>query len=223
MLGVIYLFNIFSKEGLALFLFTLPALLLSLSIHEFAHAYTAYKLGDMSQKYRGRLTLDPLKHIDIVGFLCIMLCGFGWGKPVQIVDINFKNRAKGNAIVAFAGPFSNILLAIFFAIVIKILSMTGVLGLMATNNIGIILIQMLSDTIYFNIVFAVFNMLPIPPFDGSKVLFYFLPRKYKNIMYTLEKYSLIILLVLIITNVHYYIVGPIVNFLQYLLILFINL
>lgn len=223
MLGVIYLFNIFSKEGLALFLFTLPALLLSLSIHEFAHAYTAYKLGDMSQKYRGRLTLDPLKHIDIVGFLCIMLCGFGWGKPVQIVDTNFKNRAKGNAIVAFAGPFSNILLAIFFAIVIKILSMTGVLGLMATNNIGIILIQMLSVTIYFNIVFAVFNMLPIPPFDGSKVLFYFLPRKYKNIMYTLEKYSLIILLILIITDVHYYIVGPIVNFLQYLLILFINL
>lgn len=223
MLGVIYLFNIFSKEGLALFLFTLPALLLSLSIHEFAHAYTAYKLGDMSQKYRGRLTLDPLKHIDIVGFLCIMLCGFGWGKPVQIVDTNFKNRAKGNAIVAFAGPLSNILLAIFFAIVIKILSMTGVLGLMATNNIGIILIQMLSVTIYFNIVFAVFNMLPIPPFDGSKVLFYFLPRKYKNIMYTLEKYSLIILLILIITDVHYYIVGPIVNFLQYLLILFINL
>ena len=217
------MFNIFSKEGLALFLFTLPALLLSLSIHEFAHAYTAYKLGDMSQKYRGRLTLDPFKHIDIVGFLCIMLCGFGWGKPVQIVDTNFKNRAKGNAIVAFAGPFSNILLAIFFPIVIKILSMTGVLGLMATNNIGIILIQMLSVTIYFNIVFAVFNMLPIPPFDGSKVLFYFLPRKYKNIMYTLEKYSLIILLVLIITNVHYYIVGPIVNFLQYLLILFINL
>ena len=217
------MFNIFSKEGLALFLFTLPALLLSLSIHEFAHAYTAYKLGDMSQKYRGRLTLDPFKHIDIVGFLCIMLCGFGWGKPVQIVDTNFKNRAKGNAIVAFAGPLSDILLAIFFAIVIKILSMTGVLGLMATNNIGIILIQMLSVTIYFNIVFAVFNMLPIPPFDGSKVLFYFLPRKYKNIMYTLEKYSLIILLVLIITNVHYYIVGPIVNFLQYLLILFINL
>lgn len=217
------MFNIFSKEGLALFLFTLPALLLSLSIHEFAHAYTAYKLGDMSQKYRGRLTLDPFKHIDIVGFLCIMFCGFGWGKPVQIVDTNFKNRAKGNAIVAFAGPFSNILLAIFFAIVIKILSMTGVLGLMATNNIGIILIQMLSITIYFNIVFAVFNMLPIPPFDGSKVLFYFLPRKYKNIMYTLEKYSLIILLVLIITDVHYYIVGPIVNFLQYLLILFINL
>ena len=217
------MFNIFSKEGLALFLFTLPALLLSLSIHEFAHAYTAYKLGDMSQKYRGRLTLDPFKHIDIVGFLCIMLCGFGWGKPVQIVDTNFKNRAKGNAIVAFAGPFSNILLAIFFAIVIKILSMTGVLGLMATNNIGIILIQMLSVTIYFNIVFAVFNMLPIPTFDGSKVLFYFLPRKYKNIMYTLEKYSLIILLVLIITDVHYYIVGPIVNFLQYLLILFINL
>ena len=217
------MFNIFSKEGLALFLFTLPALLLSLSIHEFAHAYTAYKLGDMSQKYRGRLTLDPFKHIDIVGFLCIMLCGFGWGKPVQIVDTNFKNRAKGNAIVAFAGPFSNILLAIFFAIVIKILSMTGVLGLMATNNIGIVLIQMLSVTIYFNIVFAIFNMLPIPPFDGSKVLFYFLPRKYKNIMYTLEKYSLIILLVLIITDVHYYIVGPIVNFLQYLLILFINL
>lgn len=86
-------------------MYTLPALLFCLSVHEFAHAYTAYKLGDRTQKAMGRLTLNPFSHIDIAGFICIALFGFGWGKPVMIDDRNFKNKAAGNALTAFAGPF----------------------------------------------------------------------------------------------------------------------
>lgn len=211
------MFNIFSQSGLISFLYTLPALLLSLSIHEFAHAYVAYKLGDKSQKALGRLTLDPLKHIDPIGFLCIALIGFGWGKPVLIDDRNFKNRAKGTMLVSLAGPASNLILAILFTIILKILIVTGAISIVATSSVASILFNMFILTIQFNVVFAVFNMLPIPPFDGSKVLHYFLPYKYKNIMYTLQKYSFVILLVLVLTNLGSIIISPFINGIMYLL------
>ncbi len=211
------MFNIFSQSGLISFLYTLPALLLSLSIHEFAHAYVAYKLGDKSQKALGRLTLDPLKHIDPIGFLCIALIGFGWGKPVLIDDRNFKNRAKGTMLVSLAGPASNLILAILFTIILKILIVTGAISVVATSSVASILFNMFILTIQFNVVFAVFNMLPIPPFDGSKVLHYFLPYKYKNIMYTLQKYSFVILLVLVLTNLGSIIISPFINGIMYLL------
>ena len=101
------MFDIFSKEGLISFFIMLPALLISLSIHEYAHAFVAYKLGDTSQKLRGRLTLNPFRHIDLFGFISIILLGVGWGKPVMIDDRNFKNRARGNMLTALAGPVSN--------------------------------------------------------------------------------------------------------------------
>lgn len=211
------MFNIFSQSGLISFLYTLPALLLSLSIHEFAHAYVAYKLGDKSQKALGRLTLDPLKHIDPIGFLCIALIGFGWGKPVLIDDRNFKNRAKGTMLVSLAGPASNLILAILLTIILKILIVTGAISIVATSSVASILFNMFILTIQFNVVFAVFNMLPIPPFDGSKVLHYFLPYKYKNIMYTLQKYSFVILLVLVLTNLGSIIISPFINGIMYLL------
>lgn len=211
------MFNIFSQSGLISFLYTLPALLLSLSIHEFAHAYVAYKLGDKSQKALGRLTLDPLKHIDPIGFLCIALIGFGWGKPVLIDDRNFKNRAKGTMLVSLAGPASNLILAILLTIILKILIVTGAISIVATSSVASILFNMFILTIQFNVVFAVFNMLPIPPFDGSKVLYYFLPYKYKNIMYTLQKYSFVILLVLVLTNLGSIIISPFINGIMYLL------
>lgn len=217
------MFNIFSQNGLVSFLYTLPALLLSLSIHEYAHAYSAYKLGDNSQKALGRLSLDPFKHIDPIGFLCIALVGFGWGKPVVVDDRNFKNRAKGVMLVSLAGPLSNLILAIFFTVILKILLMTGVISVVVTNGIGRILLDMFLLTIQFNVVFAVFNMLPIPPFDGSKVLHYFLPYKYKNIMYTLEKYSFLIILVLFVTNISSVIISPFINGIMYILNLIIKL
>ncbi len=203
--------DIFSRDGLISFLYFLPALLLSLSIHEFSHSYVAYKLGDRSQKAFGRLTLNPIAHIDLWGFLCIALLGFGWGKPVIVNDSNFKNKSRDNMLVSLAGPASNFVIAILLTIILKILIIVGVYANLITSTCGQILISMILLTIHFNVVFAVFNMLPIPPFDGSKVLFYFLPAKYKNIMYTIEKYSFVIIIVFIVTNLASVIISPAYN------------
>lgn len=217
------MFNIFSKEGLISFLYTLPALLFCLSVHEFAHAYTAYKLGDRTQKAMGRLTLNPFSHIDIAGFICIALFGFGWGKPVMIDDRNFKNKAAGNALTAFAGPCSNIIMAILFTIILKILFITGVILPAINSVVGSIILNMLILTIQFNVVFAIFNLIPIPPFDGSRILYFFLPAKGRENMYKIEQYSFIIVLVILVTGIGSKLVSPIVNFVLGLLSKFIML
>ena len=217
------MFDIFTRNGLIEFLYTLPALLISLTIHEFAHAYTAYKLGDKSQKALGRLSLDPISHIDPFGFICIALFGFGWGKPVYIDDRNFKNKAKGNMLVSLAGPMANLLLAIILTLILKVLLAFNLVTIVSTTlTASSIFGSMFLLAIQFNIVFAVFNLIPIPPFDGSKVLFYFLPGKAKNIMYYLERYSFWIIILLLITNIGVYIISPVVN-LIYTILMYILL
>lgn len=217
------MFDIFTKDGLISFLYTLPALLFCLSVHEFAHAFTAYKLGDRTQKAMGRLTLNPFSHIDIAGFICIALFGFGWGKPVMIDDRNFKNKAAGNALTAFAGPCSNIIMAILFTIILKILLITGVVLPTINYVVGSIILNMLILTIQFNVVFAIFNLIPIPPFDGSRILYFFLPAKGREYMYKIEQYSFIIVLVILVTGIGSKLVSPIVNFVLGLLSKFIML
>ena len=215
--------NIFTREGLIAFLYTLPALLISLSIHEFAHAWVAYKQGDISQKIRGRLTLDPFKHIDPIGFLCIVLCGVGWGRPVMVDDRNFKNSRKGTMLTALAGPVSNLLLAVLLTLVLKILMMVGVFDNIVANSISTIFLQMFLYTIEFNIVFGIFNLIPLPPLDGSKVLAYFFFFFLRGIMYTLERYSFIILLIIFCTNITSYIITPAYNAILNLLNWILNL
>lgn len=202
------MFDIFTREGFLETLYFIPALLISLSIHEFAHSLVAYKLGDRSQKALGRLTLSPFAHIDPLGFIFILLFKFGWGKPVYIDDRNFKNRAKGNMLVSLAGPLSNVLLAVLLTIVLKILWCFGINSDTITSSVGSILYFMLNLTIQFNIVFAVFNLIPLPPFDGSKVLYYFLPYKGKQFMNSLERYSIWILIILLWTGLYSYIILP---------------
>lgn len=202
------MFEIFTKEGLIDTLYFLPALLIATAIHEFSHAYVAYKLGDESQKQRGRLTLSPFAHIDPMGLIFILLFRFGWGRPVVIDDRNFKNRGKGTMLVALAGPVSNIILSIATTILLKLLDVFGLYGQMSGDGVGHIIIAMLFYVIQFNMIFAVFNLLPIPPFDGYKVLYYFLPYKAKQYAEKIERYSFWILLLLIFTDAYIYLIQP---------------
>lgn len=202
------MFDIFTKEGLIDTLYFLPALLIATTIHEFAHAFVAYKLGDDSQKARGRLTLSPLAHMDPIGLIFILLFRFGWGRPVVIDDRNFKNRGKGTMLVALAGPLSNVALSIVATILLKLLDVFGVMTMLSASNIGSIIITMLFYVIQFNMIFAVFNLLPIPPFDGYKVLYYFLPYKAKQYAEKIERYSFWILLLLIFTDAYVYLIQP---------------
>lgn len=222
------LFNIFTRDGLIQFLYMLPALLISLSIHEYAHAYTAYKLGDKSQKYLGRLTLDPFAHIDWFGFISIALIGIGWGKPVIVDDSKFKNKSRDNMLVSFAGPFSNLLLAILITIIIKILMICHVISfssgaIFSVNSSLNILVTMLVYTVVFNVSFSVFNMLPFPPFDGEKVLEYFLPNIGKKFLQKMDSYSLIIVLILCLTPLANYIIAPVINFIYSILLWIISI
>jgi len=204
-------------------IYMIPILLFSVAIHECSHAITAYKLGDRSQKFQGRMTLDPLVHMDLFGFISIMLVGFGWGKPVYVDDTNFKNKSRDNMIVSLAGPVSNILLAIVLTILLKVLIMTNILEIVAATEIGTIIITMFMLTIRFNVIFAVFNMLPFPPFDGSKVLAHFLPYKARKVMDSLERYSFYIIMILFVTGIYSYIISPFVNGITYLLNLILYL
>lgn len=211
------------NEWLQETLYYLPALLIALSVHEAAHAYTAYKLGDTSQKAQGRLSLSPLAHIDPIGFIFMLVFKFGWGKPVVMDDRNFKNRRKGVMLVALAGPLSNIILAFIFTIILKLLDIFGVLAIMSNSNIGRILYVMLLYMIGFNVMFGVFNLIPLPPFDGAKVLTYFLPRKAKEWMDRLEQYSVWILIFLMVTDVYQIIITPAYNFIYWLIALILAL
>ena len=204
-------------------LYFLPALLIALAVHEFAHAYVAYKLGDRSQKALGRLTISPLAHIDPIGFIFMLVFKFGWGRPVMIDDRNFKNRGKGTMLVSLAGPVSNIVLALLFTLVLKLLDVFGLLTSMANSNIGQILTIMLFYAIQFNVVFAVFNLIPLPPFDGSKVLYYFLPHKGKQFMDKVEQYSIWILIFLMITDAYVIIIQPAYSLLAWIINLILSI
>lgn len=192
------------KSWLISFLLTLPIALISLSVHETAHGYAAYRLGDPTARNMGRLTLNPLKHLDPVGFLCMVLGGFGWAKPVPINARYFKNPRKGMAITGIAGPISNILLAMFFALIH--VSLYALLkDIVFTSEffyyVALISLQFFSLAAYLNVALAIFNMIPIPPFDGSRLLYVFLPPKaYFGVM-KYERYIMVALLIMLFTGI----------------------
>lgn len=171
------------------YLIRIPALIIAMSFHEFSHGYVADKLGDPTPRQSGRLTLNPLAHIDPLGLIMLFIIYFGWAKPVPINPYYFKDRRKGVLYVALAGPLSNVFLAIITRILMFYFGNIPVLGLFLT-----ILYQ-------YNLVFAVFNIIPIPPLDGSKVLWSILPKKEAHIYSQYEQYGQIALLLLLFTGI----------------------
>lgn len=183
------------------FLINLPGLLIAIVLHELAHGYTAYFLGDKTAKSQGRLSLNPLKHIDPMGFIFMLVFKFGWAKPVPINPLNFKNRKRDTFLVSIAGVVTNFIIAIIAAFIITYVPISNE-----------ILFQMVLTTLWYNIMLGVFNLLPFPPLDGSKVVASFLPVKYEYYFYKYERYFYFVLVILIFTNVTDKIIGPIIDF-----------
>ena len=199
-------------ELLALLL-TLPGVIIAITFHEFAHAEAAYRLGDDTPKYQGRLTLNPLAHIDPIGLLMLIFIHIGWGKPVQINPRNFNRKmsmSAQEAIVALAGPSMNIFIA--FILTIIIFAITVFSPAFILTRVGYIIMLTLQLTVTVNIGLGVFNLIPIPPLDGSKILMHFLPYESRNWFLEHQNIFYLIFLVLWITNLISYITAPVISF-----------
>lgn len=208
----------FSSTALVETLLRLPAILFALSLHEFAHAYTANRLGDRTSE--GRLTLNPLAHIDPMGFICLLLFRFGWAKPVMIDPRAFKKPRRDEILVSLAGPASNIVAAIFFGFIFKLLVVYGG-HLFAQPYLGTALYIMMLNFVMINIGLAVFNMLPIPPLDGSHLISVLIPDKYFQVKAALFRYGSMaligIILLEMVTDVNILPIGRIIVFLAKLI------
>ena len=200
------------EGGILNLLLTIPGILIALTFHEFAHAWAANKLGDETPKVQGRLNLNPLSHIDPVGFIFLIVAGFGWGKPVQIDVRNFKGKysiSKAEAIVSAAGPIMNFILAFVFLIIYYILfRTTNIIYSLSVQWQQVVYIVMI-NIISINIGLGVFNLLPVPPLDGSKILMHFLPYKGKEWFYKNQQIFYIIFLILFVTGLSNEILTPI--------------
>lgn len=193
-------------------LLTAPPVLFALTVHECAHAWTAYRMGDPTAMMLGRVTLNPLKHLDPIGTLALFFSGmFGWAKPVPINPRNFRNISRGLTLVALAGPVSNLVLAAFFAGVYQLLLHEGMTIAAAVGQaVFKPVFVMVELSIILNISLAVFNLIPIPPLDGSRVLSNFIPARQAIAYAKLEQYGFVILMVLLATGVINKVVSPLV-------------
>lgn len=184
-------------------------LFVCLPSHEFAHAYAAYKLGDNTAKYQGRLTLNPFKHLDLFGSVMILLVGVGYAKPVPVNMMNFKNRKRDMAITALAGPLMNLFFGVVFVFLdvlfYQLLTVKIVFSSLTLIKIYTIIHFVLQTVAYISISLAIFNLIPIPPFDGSRILGYFLPDR---IYYKIMQYEQIIFIVVLVALWFGFLSGP---------------
>lgn len=194
------MFDLFSPERLQQYAILAPGLLIALVCHEVAHGYVAYLLGDPTAKSQGRLTLNPLKHLDPLGTLAFFVVHFGWARPVPVNAGYFKNPRQGMLLTAIAGPLTNFILAAAFATIIHILvSLEFASGGLA-EKIIVPTYLMAQAGVFVNLILGIFNLLPIPPLDGSNVVAYFLPPQMANTYMSLSRYGFIILIGLILVG-----------------------
>ena len=191
---------------------TLPAVLIAITFHEYAHAFAADKLGDDTPRRQGRLSLNPLAHLDPWGTIMLIFAGFGWGKPVEINPRNFNRNismSAGEAIVSIAGPAMNFILAIIFSSIdFAILKFASAFVL---TQLGMIIITLIQSIVVINVGLGVFNLIPLPPLDGSKVLMHFLPSNVKNWCIQYSQVFYIVFVVLWITGIAGTIISPLIN------------
>jgi len=186
-------------------LITIPAVLIALTFHEYAHGLIAYRLGDPTAKMQGRLTLNPISHLDPVGTLLLIFANFGWAKPVPVNPMYFQgDRVRGMMIVSLAGPFTNFLLAYLGALFIGFMQR----GWLPNHQLAA---SFLLTFVYINLVLAVFNLIPVPPLDGSKILAGFVSRQTAMKIYAMEQYGPILLLLLIVTGITSKVIWPLVS------------
>ncbi|MEO0087571.1 MAG: site-2 protease family protein [candidate division WOR-3 bacterium] len=184
-----------------------PAILFGLSFHEFMHAYVAYRLGDPTAKLAGRLTLNPLKHLDLIGTIALFFFRIGWAKPVPINPYNFVDIKRGVILTSLAGPMANFFSAMVFGIFYRLI-----------NPTSLFLDLLLRSFVIYNLILAFFNLLPIPPLDGSKIFMYILPYKYREHYMEIEGYGFYILISLIFLGsligvpILWRVISPFINF-----------
>lgn len=188
-----------------------PTTLLALTVHELAHGWVSSKLGDPTPRYQGRLTMNPLAHLDIIGTILMILTGFGWAKPVQINPNYYKNRTKGMALVAAAGPLANFILA-FIGILVGYIIILLCLLAGVSNSVINSLESIVFIFAFRNLCFMVFNLIPLPPLDGFKVAGLFIPNRiYYNIL-RYEQYVILVIMFLSLSGAFNSIIGTGVNF-----------
>lgn len=197
----------FSREAIISLILFIPTILISLTVHEYCHGYAAYKCGDNTAEWNGRLTLNPIKHLDPIGTIMMLIFGFGYAKPVPVNPRNFRNFKVGLFVVSLAGPLSNMLLAL-----IGLLLQYGVLQIIFLQSPDVIISAVnsnlftmwqifISTFVVANASLAVFNLLPIPPLDGSRIISSFLPAKLAYYYNKYENYIMLIVLALLYLNI----------------------
>jgi len=216
-LGILVIMNITqyaSTEGALLgLLLSLPGVLIAITFHEFAHGIAAYKLGDNTAKNQGRLSLNPLDHLDPVGTFLLVFAGFGWGKPVEVNPRNYTRKVSmevGQAIVSFAGPLMNFILAIIFSIIYCLIYKFAETEFLISTT-GVVVMTLIQMTAVINVGLGVFNLIPLPPLDGSKILLPFLPYNAKQWFSSNEQIFHIIFVVIWITGIASMIISPAID------------
>jgi Zn-dependent protease len=185
---------------------TIPAILIAFTFHEYAHAWVADRLGDKTPKFQGRLTLNPIVHVDIVGFIMILIAGFGWAKPIQTNPSAYKNYYRDDLKVSIAGPVANMTVAVIFSVITGVY-LKYISGMSNIPEVLDIILMIFQQTIRINVILFFFNMLPLPGLDGFHVLRDLLPLKFHHFSDNLYRYQMLILVLFIATPLSRYIIG----------------